>query len=280
VAHIVGAVADYRGVIFGTPAPLPALAADRRVSEAVTSYYAFIDSLDPAAALPAVLALEEALTVEPGNPQVLANLAAMYGIDVLMRGPLDAADSLARAEELGRTAMAIDPDNAQAHSVLGVVALSRGYLDEAQLHARAILRLTPYHPTHTYTAGMLIEASGDWDEGIAIIRRAVALNPFHPSHERTLLAVDDLLHDDVAGALRQARLLDFPAYVYGPLLRAICSAELGEKDAVRSAVSDLLAVCPDFFERPAEVIGAAPTMPPHAVEHLVGRLPKVRSLLR
>lgn len=279
VAHVVGQIADYRGVILRAPAANGRPTGDAQARDALAAYYAFIDELDPAAAIPTVLALEEAVGSEPDNPLLLASLAGMYGIDVLMRGAVEAADSLQRAEELGRAALRVDPHSAQAHSVLGVVTLARGRLDEARAHARAILQLTPHHPTHTYTAGMIIEASGAWEEGIEVIRRAVAVNPHHPTHERTLLAIDDLERDDVASALDQARQLHFPGYVYGPLLRAVCYAELGDEQATREEVAELLAVCPDFFDRPAQVLGAAPTMPDHAVEHLVGRLAQVERLL-
>ena len=119
---------------------------------------------------------------------------------------------------------------------------------------------------------MVIGASGDWDRGISIIRETVRLNPYGPNHRHTLLAVDALMRDDVADALAEASFLDFPAYLYGPLLRALCLGALGMDDEADLELARAVALEPELMERPIEVLGAAPTIPRPAADHLAARL--------
>ena len=159
-----------------------------------------------------------------------------------------------------------------AHNVLAVVALARGQFPVALRHAEVALEQAHLHPGNAYVSGMVIGASGDWDRGIAIIREAVRLNPYGPNHRHTLLAVDALLRDDVAEALAEASFLDFPAHLYGPLLRSLCLAELGLDDDARRELAAALALAPDLLDRPVEILCAAPTIPMEAAVHLAGRL--------
>jgi adenylate cyclase len=267
VARIAGVLADYRGVVLRGPLPAVHPSDDPVVYQAIVSYYEFLDRLDPALGTAAAIALEDAATREPDNDLVLATLAATYAVDVLMRGAA-AVESMERAEQLARSALATDPRHPQAHGVLGIVALARGRTAEARRHADLMMDVAPYHPSTMYLAGMLVEACGDWDAGIDIIRRAVELNPYHPSHQRTLLAIDHLMRADTAAALAEASLLDFPGYPYGALLRAICLADLGLVDDARRELAELARIAPDLMDRPQEVLAVAPTLPDHVVELL------------
>ena len=277
--QVVATVGDFGGVVLRErfdPAPGDG---DPEVAEALWRYYSFMDQLDPNEAFDVVERLQRALDREPDNAHVLASLGFTFAVDVLMRGAA-AAESMAIAEDHGRRALLVDPTNAVAHNVLAVVELARGHEPSAARHAEEVLRISRHHPGNAYVAGMVLGASGQWDRGIGIIRDTVRLNPYGPNHRHTLLAIDALRRDDVADALAEASFLDFPAYLYGPLLRGLCLDALGMPDQARAEIEAALILEPALLERPVEVLSAAPTIPTEAAEHLARRLALMSPLER
>lgn len=269
--QVVATVGDIGGIVLRErfdPAPGQG---DPDVAEALWRYYGFMDQLDPDEAFAVVDGLQQALEREPDNAHVLASLGFTFTVDVLMRGAV-AVESMAIAEDFGRRALRADPANAVAHNVLAVVELARGHEPSAVRHAEEVLRLSRHHPANAYVAGMVLAASGQWDRGIAIIRDTVRLNPFGQNHRHTLLAIDALQRDDIAGAMAEASFLDFPAYLYGPLLRGLCLHALGFDDEARSEIDAAALLAPDLLARPIEVLSTAPTIPTDAAEHLARRL--------
>jgi adenylate cyclase len=272
--HVVATVGDFGGVVLRErfdPAPGDG---DPEVSEALWRYYSFLDHLDPNEAFDVVERLQRALDREPDNAHLLASLGFTFTVDVLMRGAI-AVESMTTAEDFGRRALRADPSNAVAQNVLAVVELAKAHEASAARHADEALRLTRHHPGNAYVAGMVLGASGQWDRGIGIIRDTVRLNPYGPNHRHTLLAIDALRRDDVAEALAQASFLDFPAYLYGPLLRGLCLHALGFEDQAQDEIEAALALEPALLDRPVEVLSAAPTIPTDAAEDLAARLAAV-----
>lgn len=275
VRQVAATVGDYGGVILRERfEPAPGCGRPE-VAEALWRYYSFLDELSPDEAIPVVLGLESALTLEPDNAHVMASLGFTFTCDVLMRGAA-ATESMAIAEDYGHRSLAADSGNAVAHNVLAVVALAKGQLPAAHRHAEVALDLARHHPGNAYVAGMAIGASGEWERGVAIIRETVRLNPYGPNHRHTLLAVDALMRNDIADAMAEASFLHFPAYLYGPLLRALCLAELGMEPEAAEELSVAAAIEPRLLDDPAGVLGAAPTIPSAAIAHLVERLDTVR----
>jgi TolB-like protein/tetratricopeptide (TPR) repeat protein len=269
--HVAATVGDFGGVMLRErfePAPGEGHA---EVADALWRYYSFLEQLSPDEAIPVVVGLESALSLEPDNAHVMASLGFVFTCDVLMRGAA-AADSIELAESHGRRALAIDPQNAVAHNVLAVVALARGQLPAAHRHAEVVLQLAGHHPGNAYVAGMVIGAAGDWPRGIDIIRETVRLNPYGPNHRHTLLAVDALLRDDVADALAEASYLHFPDHLYGPLLRSLCLFELGLADEARAELERAVEIEPGLADRAGEVLAVAPTIPLDVADHLAARL--------
>jgi TolB-like protein len=277
--QVVATVGDFGGVVLRErfdPAPGDG---DPQVAEALWRYYSFMDQLDPNEAFDVVDRLQRAIDREPENAHLLASLGFTFTVDVLMRGAV-AIESIALAEEHGRRALLADPTNAVAQNVLAVVELAKGHESSAARHAEEVLRLARHHPGNAYVAGMVLGASGQWDRGIGIIRDTVRLNPYGPNHRHTLLSIDALRRDDVADALAEASFLDFPAYLYGPLLRGLCLHALGFEDQAQHEIDAALAVEPALLDRPVDVLSAAPTIPTDAAEHLAARLAAARPTAR
>ena len=269
VARLAAEVADHRGVALRSPAPPGRLSDEPAGYRAISGYYQFVDSLDPAEGAVVVAELERAVAAEPSNAFLVGLLASAHSIAVLMRGAVGASESFALAANLGQRTLALDPTSPYAHSALATVALARGDRSGCRTHVDAVIEFAPHHPSFLYRAGLLSAGCGQWDEGIALIKRATRLNPHHPSHFRTMIVLDHLRRDDFAAALAEAELIRFDGYVWAPLCSAICLNELGMTREAAEEVAVLVRTVPDFFERPREIISAAPAIPPDVIDLLV-----------
>ncbi|MGA2127269.1 MAG: tetratricopeptide repeat protein [Xanthobacteraceae bacterium] len=90
------------------------------------------------------------------------------------------AGYVAQAEELCRSALAAEPDNAEALHLLGIVAHQSGKLGEAIEHVGRAARLAPDVPLYLANLGEMCRLAGRIDEAITHGRRAVALKPDYP----------------------------------------------------------------------------------------------------
>ena len=90
------------------------------------------------------------------------------------------AGYVGRAEELCRSALAAEPDNADAAHLLGIIAHQSGKLGEAIEHVGRAVRLAPDVPLFYANLGEMCRLAGRIDEALAHGRRAVELKPDYP----------------------------------------------------------------------------------------------------
>jgi Flp pilus assembly protein TadD len=74
-------------------------------------------------------------------------------------------------------ALALNPENADAHSNLGSALAAQGRVVEAMTHYLQVLTLDPAH-AHAYNnVGNLLHANGKWDEAVACYLKALSCKP-------------------------------------------------------------------------------------------------------
>ena len=87
---------------------------------------------------------------------------------------------------------------------------------------------------------------GDWERGCALVERARQLNPNHPGWYWFAAFWDAYRKQDYRGALEVALKINMPGDFYVPAVIAAAYGQLGELDAARTALRQLLAMKPDF----------------------------------
>jgi tetratricopeptide (TPR) repeat protein len=169
----------------------------------------------------ALAALQRAAADDPASASVQAEIASFY----YRRNQRDEAEKAANA------ALALDPDNAEAHRVLGLTAAGRAegerntnaqtaaYVRDSIAHlekAVAGVQGVP-DPTLNYTLGRLYLLTGASDKAVQSLRRVVDQNP-GSVQGRLALAQAQAAAKDLPGAIATLdEIVDDEPRVAGPL---------------------------------------------------------------
>ncbi len=110
---------------------------------------------------------ERAVETDAGSAQALANLIQLYA----------RTGDAVRAETSYRKAIAANPDFADAHYNLGVLAFGQQRLPEAAAAFQKALRSNPYHAEAHASLGYLLESQGRQRQALEHYRKAVENDP-------------------------------------------------------------------------------------------------------
>lgn len=191
----------------------------------------------------AVRCFDEAIALDPHY--ALAHAYRAFA-DVVLHG-YDASppDILKAALAGGEAAVAMDPECARCHWLLGMTyAYCGDFLSDRREHEKS-LALNPYDANVLASYGVTLAATGQPEEGIKLIREAMRLNPYHP--EWYWVDLGSALY--VAG--RYADAIEAFRHRQGPkvwvLARLAASyAQIGQKKEAEECVAEILQQQPDF----------------------------------
>jgi hypothetical protein len=119
---------------------------------------------------------------------------------------------------------------------------------------------------------LLTAYAGDWERGCALAEQARNLNPHHPGWYWFPSVFDAYRKRDYRGAVDVALKVNMPGFWRTHLALAVAYGQLGEREAGRSAVRELLVLRPDFAATAREECGK--WWEPGLVEHLIEGLRK------
>ncbi|HEY7750199.1 MAG TPA: adenylate/guanylate cyclase domain-containing protein [Aestuariivirgaceae bacterium] len=195
---------------------------------------------------------EEAIRLDPGFAEAHAWLAmnmmlagaAGWGVGVLSID-WQQDEPWERIRAAAEQALSLDPDNADAHFVLGYILAYEGHLQRGRDHFHRALRSNPNHADAWAFLGDLEVFDGRSEEAIQAIENAFKLNPYRlPSHcwfmgfaqyaaHRYAEAVETLRHEVCrgTGALR---------------ILAAALAQLGQLDEAQEVARQFMEIAPKF----------------------------------
>ncbi|MCU0257025.1 MAG: hypothetical protein MUF60_09785 [Vicinamibacterales bacterium] len=116
-------------------------------------------------------------------------------------------------------------------------------------------RAIALNPMDAFTAGfmgILMAYSGNWERGCALAERAMQLNPHHPGWYRFAAFHDAYRQRNFHAALDLALAFNIPGYWPTHAALAAVYGQLGEREAARGAIRELLALRPDIAEAARE----------------------------
>lgn len=187
------------------------------------------DNLDKA-----LLLLNEVTARDPGFAPAWSLIGGTYGVYEAYQPTKpptgDWRQWRAIGEAAAQRAIALDPDNAEAHAFLGTLLLYEGKLIEGAAANDRAVSLAGDNPYVLDSVAQSLYALGYWSEAIALAKRAVEIDPLVPIFRNTLgyttigiarFDEDDALLQEGLDHLAKVRELD-PSiiYAYGNALRA------------------------------------------------------------
>jgi len=273
VPRIVATIADTRGVLPRTMGE----AFRGRKPEELTPYEALLRSfayhhrVNAEEHAAARAALERAVQQMPGNADCWAILSHLYR-EEYAHGFNLRPDPIGRALAAARRAVEIAPSNHLAYFAL---ASAQFFQREFQAFRNSAERAIALNPMDGFTAGYLgfqIAYAGEWERGCALAERARQLNPHYPGWYWFPAFFNAYRQGDYRGALDVALKVNMPGFWRTPFALAVAYGQLGEHDAARRAVRDLLAIRPDFAAVARVELGK--WWDPELIEHLIDGLRK------
>ena len=155
-------------------------------------------------------------------------------------------DSGDHALEAARRPVDTGPSNHKAHQSLGWALFFRKDFKASRVAAERTIALNPMDACATVYMAQTIALGGDWERGCPLILRAMDLNPNHPGWYWYCPFLDAYRKSDYRAALDIAIRINMPGFPLASVALAATFAQLGELDAARSALRELLAMRPDY----------------------------------
>ena len=132
---------------------------------------------------------EEAIYLDPEYANAYVTLGRTHFFEVFLGSSKSPKDSIAKAIELTKKALALDDSSADAHSLLGVLYTVIRQHDKGVAEAERAVVLDPNYATAHQRLGWVLRFAGRPEEAISAIKKAIRLNPFPPGiyyHNLTL----------------------------------------------------------------------------------------------
>jgi serine/threonine-protein kinase len=273
VARIVATAADTYGVLPHTMSE----ALRNRNPEQLTPYEAVLRSfahfprLSAEEHAAARAGLELAVQRAPGYADGWAMLSMLFREEYTHRLNLR-PDPIGRAFAAAQRAVEAAPSNHLAYHALASAQFFRREFQAFRNSAERAISLNPMDGFTTAYLGFLIAYSGDWERGCALGEKARQLNPYHPGWYWFVSFFDAYRKRDYRGALGFVLKINMPGFWRTHLASASVYGHLGEQDAARNSVGELLALRPDFAVTAREEL--AKWWDPELVEQLIDGLRK------
>jgi len=151
--------------------------------------------------------------------------------------------SLARAEELGQKALALDESMSEAYSLLSVVYMARREHDKAVAYAEKTIALAPNFASNLATVALPFLYSGKPEVAIELVQTAMRLSPVYPAWYLPILAIGYRLtgqYDEAIDALESWVPRANPRSDLPHLFLAFTYEEAGRGEEAQVAVAEVL----------------------------------------
>jgi len=146
-----------------------------------------------------------------------------------------------------QTAVELSPQDAEAHSNLGVTLQELGRLDEAEVSLRQAIVLKPNYPEAHNNLGNALKEQGRLDEAEASYRQAIVLKPgYANAHSNLGATLQDLSKLDEAEASYIQAIALRPNYAEAYSNLGVTLQELGRLEEAEESLKHAITLKPDF----------------------------------
>jgi len=272
-SRIVSTVADWYGVLPQSMSEALRIKPSDQLTpyEAVLRSFGYGERRTPEEHATARTVLERAVQQAPGYADGWAVLSIMC-TEEYATGFNPQPDPLGRALHAARQAADAAPSNALAHIALARARFFRKEFQAFRTAAERAIALNPMDGGALASMGLLMAYSGEWEHGCAMVERAAQRNPRHPGWYWFPFFYNAYRKGDYHGALSVALKINLPHFFYTHLAIAATYGQLGDHEAAREALRELIVLKPDIVLVARDAL--ARWYPPELVEQLIDGLRK------
>jgi adenylate cyclase len=192
------------------------------------------------------LAWEKALALDPASAALNAMLGFVHSLKARF-GWGDGRDTeIEKSRAYASRALELDPNNADGHLVLGLLAALNRRSEEAAAHARNAVQIARGAAEILNLASFLLAPLGYPDEALVLSRKSVALNPNYPAVYLGILGNACRLSGQLADAIEAFEAYNARSPGFGLADLVITYQDNGQPDKAKDAANRLLAARPDF----------------------------------
>lgn len=190
---------------------------------------------------------EQALEHDSAYGDAYVFLGWTYWFDWYYQWGSEAPQSLRRAEELAKKAIALNDTQPWAYQLLSNVYLWEKQHDRALVEGRRALALKPNDSDCNLQLGWVLTFSGQPEEGSKWMEKAVRLNPLADWYLHMLGWAYGMAgkYEECIPLLKRVLSLN-PDYVPAHVILAMCYAEAGQEEEARTEGAEVLRIIPQF----------------------------------
>jgi len=209
----------------------------------VAQYFRFTQELNKQARR----MFERALELDPQYAEAYAALGATYALERLWQWSQD-PQTLERASDLARKAIALDDTLPRAHMLLSQLYLMQQQYDPAMAEAKRALALHPNNADGYVILAEVLSLTGQPEQALGLVEQAMRLDPRHPDFYFTTLGLAYRYAGRSAEALAplQKVIATYPDYLYAHLHLAALYTELGREEEALAEAAEVLRINPNF----------------------------------
>jgi len=191
---------------------------------------------------------ERAASLAPGYAGLFTGLGWTYWEDAFHGWSETREESLLRAVELAKKALALDDSDPMIHALWGAIYLHQRRYDQAIAEGEKSVALGPNQSFPHLLLGMYLHHTGRHKEALPLVRKAMRLNPYYPSTYLELLGSVYLRMEEYEKAVEAFKMLVVrePHRIEGHQGLAIAYIRLGWKEQARSEIAEVLRLFPEY----------------------------------
>jgi adenylate cyclase len=191
---------------------------------------------------------EEGIAMCPESPTFYRILAALYQNDYLLGSSKSPDESVEKATELLKKALAMDDGYAEAHAQLSYVYTLRRKHDKSIAEGELAVNLAPGSAWTLYWYATALKYDGRPEESIPLFEKAIRLNPLGPGafYQGLAVALRDTGRLDEAAAFYIKALERAPENFRTHAMLAGVYSMMGRDKEARVEATEVLRINPKF----------------------------------